>query len=329
MRFKVGIDNYGLGPLELDPVGVLDWALKHGAEGVAFSGFEEKQRRLIDAGMLDRIRGFASDNGMYLEWGGGQHIPRNLATGERKDLFDHNRMVAAEARMLGCRIVRSCSGGLMRWNPGSISTAQLMEETAEALVAHKQMLLEHQVILAIETHFEFTTFELVRLFEACGAIPGEWLGICLDTMNLLTMMEDPVMATQRVLPWIVSTHIKDGGFIATDAGFQSFTAPIGQGIIDFHQIFNMIAEGSYGRAPVPYLNIEDHGGSFEIPVNNPDFRREFPDLGDDELEQLVRLAERTRFKVEEGSLAALDRKDWPGICEKRMADNISVVKRMI
>ena len=47
----------------------------------------------------------------------------------------------------------------------------------------------------------------------CEAEPGGWLGICLDTMNLLTMIEDPVMATRRLLPWVVSTHIKDGGVL--------------------------------------------------------------------------------------------------------------------
>ena len=30
----------------------------------------------------------------------------------------------------------------------------------------------------------------------CDAPPGGWLGICLDTMNLLTMLEEPVAATR-------------------------------------------------------------------------------------------------------------------------------------
>ena len=45
---------------------------------------------------------------------------------------------------------------------------------------------DHGVTLAIETHFEFTSFELVRLMERCDAEPGDYLGVCLDTMNLLT-----------------------------------------------------------------------------------------------------------------------------------------------
>jgi 3-oxoisoapionate decarboxylase len=98
------------------------------------------------------------------------------------------------------------------------------------------MFRDYGVILAIETHFEFTTFELLRLFEMCDVEPGDWLGICLDTMNLLTMIEDPLSATDRVLPWIVSTHIKDGGIIAADNGITTFPAAFGTGIIDFESL---------------------------------------------------------------------------------------------
>jgi sugar phosphate isomerase/epimerase len=323
---KVGIDNYGLFPLGLSPLQTLQWALGHGAEGVAFSGFGEAERSAIDDTMLDRIRDFAAGQGLYLEWGGGQHVPRNLVTWESKDIFNHNLVEARAAARLGTRIIRSCSGGLMRWNPDAVPTRQLLDEAAAALCAQRQMLLDHQVILAIETHFEFTTFELVRLFEACGAKPGEWLGICLDTMNLLTMLEDPVMATERILPWVVSTHIKDGGIIETETGFQSFTAPFGDGIIDFKSIFNLLTPNLL--TSLPHLNIEDHGGSFDIPIFDPVFRKEFPDLADAELEQLVLLSRRTRKKMDSGELSILDRKDWPGVCEGRMAGDMEGLKTL-
>lgn len=316
--FRVGIDNYGLYPLGLDPMETMRWALDHGAEGVAFSGLDEVHRRKLDCNQLLDLKNFADEHDMYLEWGGGQHIPRNLSTREKKDLFNINRTAAQEAVRLGTRIIRSCSGGLMRWSPESIPTLQLLDEMAAALSAQKQMLMDHQVILAIETHFEFTTFELLRVFEACGARPGEWLGICLDTMNLLTMLEDPVMATERVLPWVVSTHIKDGGIVETETGFKTFTAPFGDGIIDFFSIRSLLT--SLDR-PVN-LNIEDHGGDFDIPVFDPEFRKEFPDLTDAEMEKLIILSEKTRQKMAAGTLAVFDRKDWAGVCGQRMQEDI-------
>ena len=38
--WKVGLDQYGLSPLELSPLDILRWAVDHGADGVHFSGFE-------------------------------------------------------------------------------------------------------------------------------------------------------------------------------------------------------------------------------------------------------------------------------------------------
>jgi sugar phosphate isomerase/epimerase len=331
--FRVGVDNYGLFPLGLGPMETLQWALDHGAEGVAFSGLGELERRKLDCRQLLRMKDFAEEHHMYLEWGGGQHIPRDLTTWEKKDLFNHNRTAAEEAEKLGTRIIRSCSGGLMRWNPKSLSTKQLLDEMVVALSAQKQMLIDHQVILAIETHFEFTTFELLRVFEACGAKPGEWLGICLDTMNLLTMLEDPILATERVLPWVVSTHIKDGGIRVSDTGFNSFTAPFGSGVINFHKIFKLLGARSVGARLVPlsplHLNIEDHGGDFDIPLNDPEFRKEFPDLTDQEMKELTLLSEETRQKMQAGTLAVLDRKDWAAVCEDRMVQNISLLNSLV
>ncbi len=323
--FKIGIDNYGLFPLHLDPMGTLQWALDHGAEGVAFSGLDEVQRIGFDNRQLVKLKDFADANNLYIEWGGGQHVPRDLTTWEPKNLFNHNRAMAREATRLGTRIIRSCSGGLMRWKTESPPTSQLINEMAESLSTQKQMLLDHNVILAIETHFEFTTFELIRVFEEIGAKPGGCFGIYLDTMNLLTMLEDPVMATKRILPWVVSTHIKDGGFRVSGVGFNAFTAPFGLGIIDFETIFKLLA-----TLPCPVtLNIEDHGGDFDIPILDPEFCRKFPDLNDDELAQLTLLAEKTKQKMEAETLAILDRKDWAGVCEKRLATDLLDLKNKI
>jgi sugar phosphate isomerase/epimerase len=179
-------------------------------------------------------------------------------------------------------------------------------------------------VLAIETHFEFTTHELVRLFDMCDAPPGDYLGICLDTMNLLTMLEDPLAATRRILPWIVTTHIKDGAIIESPEGFISFTAEAGTGIVDFPDIVRAL--GSLDREIT--LSIEDHGGDFSIPLNDPVFRAKFPDLEEGELASLRELARRSRERMDRGMLAVLDRSRWPEICEARVGRDLAAVRRM-
>ncbi|UCG27719.1 MAG: sugar phosphate isomerase/epimerase [Bacteroidales bacterium] len=322
--FRVGIDNYSLFPMNLEPVKVMKWARQNGAEGVAFSGLQPGDT-YPDRGYLRALTEYAKENNLYLEWGGARHIPRDMNSWSRKDLFEHNRRCAREAETIGTRIVRSCSGGLMRWNPANPSTKTLLGETADALRDQKQMLMDHDVILAIETHFEFTTFELLRIFEMCGASPGEFLGICLDTMNLLIMLEDPVKASERILPWVVSTHIKDGGIIWNDKGLTAFPVETGTGIVDLGRIVELLRNLEY---PVN-LSVEDHGGEFLMPVFDPVFLSEFPDLGTSEFIRLSELAEATRQKINNGEIAPLSRDIWPDICENRVIKDIANVRELV
>lgn len=325
INLRVGIDNYGLFPLELSPLQILQWARDNGAGGVQFSGLTPEESQRIDHAKLEDLSKFASVNDLYLEWGGGQHIPFDMQTWAKKDIFEVNRKAAREAEILGTRIIRSCSGGLMRWNPDNPKTGMLLEETAAALRSQKQLLKDHNVILAIETHFEFTTFELLRLFERCDAEPGDYLGICLDTMNLLTMLEEPVSATERILPWIVSTHIKDCGVILESDDLISFPAEIGKGVIDLTQIIILLNSLPHNVN----LSIEDHGGSFVLPVSNSQFRAEFPDLSHEEFSKLLNLADLTKDRMEREGLVMVEREKWPEICEERLKRDLCALKELV
>jgi sugar phosphate isomerase/epimerase len=321
---KVGLDNYCLFPKKMMPDEIIDWASVNGAEGVAFSGFDDTLRDKFTTSYLRNIRKKANDLSLYLEWGNGQHVPMDLSSFSKKEIYQSNRKAVGEAYTLGVRIIRSCSGGLMRWKQDAPETEVFLKASADELKKQAQMFRDNGVILAIETHFEFTTFELLRLFEMCEAEPGDWLGICLDTMNLLTMLEDPISAADRVLPWIVSTHIKDGGIIAADDGITTFPAAFGKGIINFESLIRKL--DSLDREI--YLSVENHGGSFFLPVNENWFIKRFPDIPVEEYTRLLELAELTAKKMNDGSLKITDRTDWPVICEERTISDIRNLKKL-
>lgn len=324
-RFRVGIDNYCLIALELSPFEELQWAAAHDADGVQFSGLHASKDRPVDEGFLSELADAAAQRDLYLEWGGGQHIPFDMSTWKPKELRPVNERAAKQARALGTSIIRSCSGGLMRWSDEAPPTEALLRATATALREQMPMLADYGVTLAIETHFEFTTFELLRIFEMCGAEPAGPLGICLDTMNLLTMLEDPVAATDRVLPWVVATHVKDGGMLLDDKGLVSFPTEAGKGQIDFQAIFPRLAR----LAPVPNLSIEDHGGSFSLPIFDPTFLSRFPDLSAGELARLVSMAHENDNRPPGDAPAPLDRSLWPGQCEQRVHNGICNMKALV
>jgi sugar phosphate isomerase/epimerase len=226
---------------------------------------------------------------------------------------------------LGATIIRSCSGGLIRWKEDALPTETMLRAMAGALKAQKNLFIDSNTVLAIELHFEFTTFELLRLFEMCDAEPGGYLGICLDTMNLLTMLEDPVSGTERILPWVVSTHIKDGGLLLLEECLLSFTAEAGSGLVDLKKILAMLS--TLDRTV--NLSVEDHGGSFTIPIFDPLFLSRFPDLTMVELDRLIGLAREGNNRIQNHELSPLDRTDWPEHCEERVRNGIQNIKGII
>ncbi|MBM3420731.1 MAG: sugar phosphate isomerase/epimerase, partial [Bacteroidetes bacterium] len=238
---RTGIANYSLHPLKLKPHEVLQWAHDAGAEGVLFSDLPHTDREAMTISYLHDLGQMARDLDMYIEWGNGHHIPFNMSNWSPVDILPLNLKVAGEARAIGTRVIRTCSEGMLRANPLNPHTPELIKAVVASLKRMMPILADNGVVLAIETHFEFTSFELLRIFEMCKASPGGSLGICLDTMNLLTMLEDPVKASQRLMPWVVCTHIKDGGLVFDSHGLTAFPATIGSGIIDIGRIISLIA----------------------------------------------------------------------------------------
>ena len=92
--FRIGIDNYGLDLLGLKPLKILEWAADNGAEGVHFSGLSSQSKEGVDAAYLKDLAQAASSRRMYIEWGGGQHIPFDMETWENQDIEPINRKAA-------------------------------------------------------------------------------------------------------------------------------------------------------------------------------------------------------------------------------------------
>jgi sugar phosphate isomerase/epimerase len=323
--FRVGIDSYCLHPLALPPSDVLEWAKRHGGEGVQFSEVNLPVGRTPDAEFLSDLRAEAQERGLYLEWGGGQHVPFDTETWRTKDLLPGNRRAAEQAHALGAWIVRSCSGGFFRWSENAPSTGELLRAMAAALRPQRQLFRDLDVVLAIELHFEFTTFELVRLFEMCDAEPGDWLGVCLDTFNMLPMLEDPVAGTERILPWVVATHVKDGALRLGAEGLQSFPTELGKGLVDLDAILDRLAAL---ERPVN-LSVEDHGGEFTTCIYDSAFLRRFPDLTAAELGRLIQLAYVGGERLAAGEATPTDRAAWPSLCQGRTERDLAHLRRLV
>ena len=75
-----------------------------------------------------------------------------------------------------------------------------------------------------------------------------------------------------------------------------------------------------------HLSIEDHGGSFDIPIFDSEFLGRFPDLTARELSLLLHLTIRTQKRIDEKKLAIVERPRWADVCEQRVIRDIRYLK---
>ena len=187
--FKVGIDERILGPLGLSPFETLDWAIMNEADGVQFSAGAGPSP---DRSFLRELAQYAEENRLYLEWGGGEYDPLDpvdrTARDSRRDQPGGRRAGPGPGRGHGPgrRFRPEALGERARSRPRS-GFASPPEASASwgrcsGTSASRSPWKRGSV---------FTTFDLLRLFEMCDVRPGEHLGVCLDTMNVLTDARGP------------------------------------------------------------------------------------------------------------------------------------------
>ncbi|HEY4384911.1 MAG TPA: sugar phosphate isomerase/epimerase [Ktedonobacteraceae bacterium] len=162
----------------------------------------------------------------------------NLATGG----YDPEKLAATleQGARLGVTTVRTVVGGAKiggdrrliadRWSA-------FLEEVLRGLKAATLVAERVGVNLAVENHQDLASEELLWLCESIGSTR---FGITLDTGNPLATAEEPIDFFERVGPHIKNVHLKDYWIFPTDEGYRLTRSPIGQGVIDFPQLFRIV-----------------------------------------------------------------------------------------
>lgn len=136
------------------------------------------------------------------------------------------------------------------YDPEFIPMCDAIREVAEHLMENEQYLL-------FESGQE-TPVAMLRCFEQVGT-PN--LAVNLDTANLILYGKaNPVDALDVIGKYVRNLHIKDG-FYPTNGHDLGTMAPLGQGKVDFVQLFTKLKELNYHT----YLTIEcELGGQTRI-----------------------------------------------------------------
>lgn len=118
-------------------------------------------------------------------------------------------------------------------------------EVVELLAPHRTAFLDAGTVLAIENHDRFGVAALQRIVADLG---GDWVGICLDTVNSFGALEGPAVVVAALGPLAVNLHVKDFAVVRhrSQMGFTVEGRPAGQGSLDVPWLLAEL--GRFGRS---------------------------------------------------------------------------------
>jgi sugar phosphate isomerase/epimerase len=136
---------------------------------------------------------------------------------------------------------------LLRWVPWTgqsneppLSRQELRRKVEALLPSCRQAGLT----LAIENYFGLGDNDLAGLL---AEMDDPNLGVCLDTVNSVGRLEQPLATVRKLAPYTVTIHLKDFRVLKTATGYQITGCPLGQGWLDATAVLDEVARN--GRTP--------------------------------------------------------------------------------
>ncbi len=180
---------------------------------------------------LKNLRGKLESYGMWMEVMAGLPRPGNEEAFAR---------TLSAAREVGALCIRSaCLGGRRYETFATMDDWQKFVATSHAALAKAVPMAEKaKVTFAIENHKDWTVDELLAILKKYSS---ERFGVCLDTGNNISLLDDGMEVVERLAPYAVSTHIKDMALEEYPDGFLLAEVPLGAGYLDIPKMVQIIA----------------------------------------------------------------------------------------
>ena len=101
------------------------------------------------------------------------------------------------------------------------------------------VLRKYQMRLAIENHKGWRSAEQAAWMKRLGS---EWVGVCLDFGNNISLCEDPMDTCKNLAPYTFYAHIKDMAVEEYEDGFLLSEVPMGEGILDLKGMVGLLRQ---------------------------------------------------------------------------------------
>ena len=198
----------------------------------------------------------------------------------------------AAAKAAGARCVRlACLSG--RRYETFHSMAEWREFVARSKDGIRRMVTlaeRARLPVALENHKDWTGEEMAALMKEYSS---EYLGVCLDFGNNLSLLDDPYDVVERLAPFTISTHMKDSRVSLSPAGTPNGLllgdVVLGDGVLDIARMLDLLRRG--GKRPKLSLEMITRN-SLAIPVFASSYWATFPERQGIHLARTVELGAR-------------------------------------
>lgn len=254
-----------------DPLQLAKLALSFGAAGI-----QGPMPDLSDSAVRE-VRATLESSGLYFESAASIPFKESDAALFEKQL--------SAAKAAGARCVRlACLSGRRYENFHSMPEWREFVSRSKDGIRRMVTLAERaRLAVAMENHKDWTGEELAALIKEYSS---EYLGVCLDFGNNLSLLDDPYEVVEALAPYTISTHMKDSRVSMSPKALLLGDVVLGDGVLDIARILELLRKG--GRNPKLSLEMITRN-ALEIPVLSPGYWATFPERQGIRLARVVEL----------------------------------------
>ena len=206
-----------------DTLEFIDHCDKLGAAGV------QTALTSIDPAYLDKVKSRLQQTGMYIEV---------MAPLPQVDMAGFISMVEAAKRVDAVCLRSRCLSGRRYETFSTLSEWRKFVADAKASLSRAVTVADKERMpLALENHKDWTLDEMLSLIKSYSS---PYLGVCLDTGNNISLLDDPMEVVQKLAPYAVSVHLKDMGVALYRDGFLLSELPIGDGFLNIPEMVAIV-----------------------------------------------------------------------------------------
>jgi 3-oxoisoapionate decarboxylase len=183
-------------------------------------------------GDLQKIRSRAEKLRMYIE------AMVELPQAGKTSAFERELQ---NANAVGAVALRSACLGTRRYETFSsfADWQNFVAQSHSSLEAALPILDRYKIPLGLENHKDWTVDEMAALMKKYSS---EYLGVCLDFGNNISLLDDPMEVVERLAPYTVSTHVKNMGVEHYGDGFLLSEIVLDKGFLDLSRMIALVRQ---------------------------------------------------------------------------------------